>query len=88
MCEKVVVVQEGGYNTEFLKLHAEAVVKGLNFKDSDDSMQAAFGSPTAADLAAGVSSLQDIESSKACEWAVKNVEEVKSKLRPYWKCLQ
>lgn len=50
ICPKVIVVQEGGYNTDYLGQHASGVVKALlgheNYED-----------PTKADSDAGFTSL-------------------------------
>lgn len=54
LCEKVLVVQEGGYNTEFMKFHAEAVLKGLLCDlDENIDIQDYFGLATSADIEAG-----------------------------------
>ena len=53
ICPKVVVVQEGGYNTDFLGQHASGVAKALlGFED--------YGEPTQADRDAGFTELEQI----------------------------
>lgn len=90
VCDKIIVVQEGGYNCDFLKYHAEGVLKALLLQNSqsDPNLQEAFGEPTPADLAAGITSIAGIDSNLAQPWAKENVEETKCHHRAYWKCLQ
>ena len=52
ICEKMVVIQEGGYNTDFLGQHASGVVKAL--------LKIIPESPTQADIDAGITSIEDI----------------------------
>ena len=87
ICERILVVQEGGYNTDLMKYHAYGVVKGLLTKEGDD-LQAAFGPATPADELAGISTIGEIDACLANAQAVKNVEEVKGHLKPYWKCFE
>jgi hypothetical protein len=89
VCDKIIVVQEGGYNTDYMKLHAEGVIKGLIVGSNPvgHDLDKTFGPPTTADVEAGLSSLRDINSELARDWAKANIEETIKHLRPFWKCL-
>ena len=86
ICEQILVVQEGGYNTDYMMLHAEGVIKGLLLGENltKHNLDEYFGSPTAADLEAGVQSLKDIKSELARDWAKANIEETIKYLKPHW----
>ena len=64
ICQKLVVVQEGGYNTDYLGQHASGVVKALLGVPKGD-----YGRPTQADRDAGLSKVEDIDGFKAKRWA-------------------
>ena len=61
-------MQEGGYNTEFLGMHAAGVMKALllgkNVEGKD--LQEVFGSPTKADDTAGLRSISEVNGDFAC----------------------
>ena len=80
ICDKMVVVQEGGYNTDYLGQHASGVVKAL--------LKITPESPTLADLDAGITSVDDISADKAKEWAKQDVKNTASHLEGYWKCMK
>ena len=90
ICDNILVVQEGGYNTDYLGMHAAGVIKALILGKNEEGrdLMDVFGQATPADEAAGLLSLQDIDSTKACPWAINNVEETINHLKPFWKCLQ
>ena len=50
ICPKLVVMQEGGYNTDFIGQHASGVVKALLKYQN-------YGEPTQADIDAGFTEL-------------------------------
>jgi hypothetical protein len=72
-----------------MPLHAAAVIKAFLARPdmTEAELQTEFGGATEADRAAGVLSLSEINSSKACQWAVDNVNTTVTYLRPFWKCL-
>jgi histone deacetylase 6 len=72
ICERILVVQEGGYNTDLMKYHAYGVVKGLLTKKGDD-LQAAFGPATPAGDFAGISMICEIDACLANVQAKKNI---------------
>ena len=81
ICQRMVVVLEGGYNTDFLGQHASGVVNALlDVKPSD--MEA-----TQADKDAEIKQLDIINGEFAKDWAKKDVEETKECLKPFWKSL-
>lgn len=53
ICPKVVAVQEGGYNTDYIGQHASGVVKAL-LRQED------YGEPTQADIDAGYTDLEQM----------------------------
>ena len=65
----MLVIQEGGYNVDYLGQHASgvarALISGPNMGDQE---------PTPADKDAGVSCMQDIDSAKCKEWALIDIE--------------
>ena len=68
ICPKMVVVLEGGYNTDYLGQHASGVVKALK-----DVQPADYGEPLPADEDAGFASIDDIDGDKAEEYAKEDV---------------
>ena len=70
ICPKLIVVQEGGYNTDFLGQHASGVVKAL-------LKQEAYGELTQADRDAGFTDLEQIQGANAKDWAKANIEETR-----------
>ena len=77
ICPKVVVMQEGGYNTDFLGQHASGVVKALIGHES-------YGELTQADVDVGFSGLDEIRGENAKQWAKDNVEETRAHLKSFW----
>lgn len=100
ICDKILVVQEGGYNVDFLGMHASGVVSALVRGPGEDELAQNNGKngrpredyswiqSTEADRDVGISSISQIDASKAKAWAIKNVEETKSAHLEGWKCLQ
>lgn len=101
ICDKLLVVQEGGYNVDFLGQHASGMVSALiKGTDKDGLLQSSNGKngqkqedyswihSTEADHDVGINSISQIDPSKAKAWAVKNVEETKAAHYEGWKCLQ
>ena len=89
ICPKVLVVQEGGYNIDYLGQHASGIVNALLHTTAhsiSDSLP--HLTPTPADLDVGIKSVTQVEAAKAKEWAVRNVEETREAVRAGWKCLQ
>ena len=78
ICPKLLVVQEGGYNIDFLGQHGQGVVNGLLGKELNSAI-------TQADRDGGVSSLDDIDKAMANSFAVENVESTRANLKEYWK---
>ena len=64
ICSKMVVVLEGGYNTDYLGQHASGVIKALQDVEPED-----YGPPTQADKDAGFESVEDINGEAAEEYA-------------------
>ena len=69
ICDKVLVIQEGGYNTDFIGQHASGVVKAL--------LKITPESPTLADSEAGIRSVDEICADKAKDWAKEDVNKTK-----------
>ena len=100
ICDKILVVQEGGYNVDFLGMHASGVVSALirgpgqeglaqsNGKTSQQQEDYSWIQSTEADHDVGINSISQIDRSKAKAWAIKNVEATKSAHFEGWKCLQ
>ena len=80
ICPKMVVILEGGYNTDFLGQHASGVVKALNGTQPED-----YGELTQADIDADFSSVEEFDSSKAAIFAQIDVEATRNCLTDYWK---
>jgi len=74
----VLVCQEGGYNTDYLGQHASGVVRALLGEEFET---------TKADLDAGFKKVDDVTTDKCLDWAVKNVDETKEQMKPFWKDL-
>lgn len=86
ICDKILVVQEGGYNVDFLGMHASGVVSALirgpgkaalaqsNGKNSQQQEDYSWIQSTEADHDVGINSISQIDASKAKAWAIKNVE--------------
>lgn len=78
ICPKVLVVQEGGYNIDYLGQHASGVVNAL----LDNSAM----EPTPADKDSGlVNSIDEVDGTKAKDWAKANVESTRKHLSGLWK---
>ena len=73
----MVVVLEGGYNTDYLGQHASGVVKAL--KDAD------YGEPLQADTDAGFASVDDIDGKEAMEYAKDDVKVTSGYHGEFWK---
>lgn len=78
ICPKVLVVQEGGYNIDYLGQHASGVVNGI------------FSSepliPSPADNDAGlIKSIEEVDVSRVKDWARANVEQTRKNLAGLWK---
>ena len=82
ICPKLLVIQEGGYNIEYLGQHASGVVNGLQAYSSPIS-------PTPADidggLEAGKTFDEQVDPQFAKEWAKANVEETRKFHSGFWK---
>lgn len=82
ICPKLLVIQEGGYNIDYLGQHALGVVNGLQAHSS-------LLSPTPADidggLKAGKSIDEQIDTQSAKVWAKANVEETRKFQSGLWK---
>ena len=78
----MIVVLEGGYNTNYLGQHASGVVKALMDQTPSEIK------PSQADKDAGFACTDDIKGSNAQDWAVEDVAETKKCLQKYWKSLQ
>ena len=76
----MLVVLEGGYNTDYLGQHASGVVKALLEVSPEN-----YGKLPQADIDAGFSSVNEINSALAKDWAKENVAETKKHLSEYWK---
>ena len=79
ICPKVLVVQEGGYNVDYLGQHAEGVMRALLKKEMSELTQA----DRDAGLKEGIS---EVQSNDAKEWAKEDVEKTRNMLRGLWKC--
>ena len=67
ICEKVLVVQEGGYNVELIGQHASGVVNALaHGKGTWNSFKP---EPTETDIEMGYSCIEDIKKENCKEWA-------------------
>ena len=78
ICPKVLVVQEGGYNVEYLGQHASGVVHSLL---GDHPIE-----PTQADKDSGItSSISEIDPQQAKDWAKSNVESTRTHHNGLWK---
>ena len=76
----MLVVLEGGYNTDYLGQHASGVAKALlNIKAKE------YGELPQADVDAGFASVNDIKAALAADWAKENVAETKKCQSKYWK---
>ena len=75
----MVVVLEGGYNTDYLGQHASGVIKALQDVEPED-----YGPPTQADKDAGFESVEDINGEAAEEYAKQDVSETKRHHAKYW----
>ena len=76
----MLVILEGGYNTDYIGQHASGVVKALLNVSVKD-----YGELTQADLDVGLASVYDIKRELATDWAKENVDETKKHLGKYWK---
>ena len=99
ICEKLLVVQEGGYNVDFLGQHSQGVVSAL-IRGPDEIMESngsnGLKSPqksnqwitsTEADRDVGITQISQIDASKCKEWALKNIEQTRIAHQQGWKCL-
>lgn len=68
ICPKVLVVQEGGYNINFLGQHASGVANSL-IKGPVEDINEWKLEPTELDLEAGVKTFRDIDPDKCQPWA-------------------
>ena len=75
MCKNVLVIQEGGYNLDFIGQHASGVARALINGPYSDKSQAIVKTEqaTPCDLEIGVKSLSDINSAECVDWALKNI---------------
>ena len=80
ICSNLVVVQEGGYNTDYLGQHASGVVKALLNVPPEE-----YGELTEADDDAGFSKVDQFDGNKAADWAKDDVEATRKYLKDYWK---
>ena len=80
ICPQMIVILEGGYNTDYLGQHASGVVKALLDVPPNE-----YGEPTQADKDAGFTTIDDIKSDEAQDWAKANVAETKSCHAKFWK---
>jgi len=80
ICPKLLVVQEGGYNIDYLGQHASGVVNGL-FSGAETLK------PTPADLDGGLnkSLIEEVDISGVKDWAKGNVETTRAHLAGCWK---
>lgn len=80
LCPKLLVLQEGGYNIDYLGQHASGVVNGL--LSTTNTL-----SPTQADIDGGLkaSLTEELNITEAKEWAQKNVETTRAHLAGCWK---
>ena len=88
ICEKVLVIQEGGYNVEFLGQHASGVATSLINGPKEQERPRVAMEPTACDIELGVRSIKDVDVSGCQEWALKNIEETRNAHQAGWKCLK
>ena len=79
ICPKMVVVLEGGYNTDYLGEHASGVIKALQDVEPCD-----YGEPLQADKDAGFECIDDINGDTAEEYAKLDVAETKRQHAKYW----
>ena len=82
ICNKLVAIQEGGYNLDYLGQHSSGVMNALLHYGEEFEPE-----PTPADKDAGVSCLEDIDGGQAEDWAVANIEETIAAHKPGWQCL-
>jgi histone deacetylase 6 len=78
ICPRLLVCQEGGYNTDFLGQHASGVVKALLHL-------ADYGETTQADRDGGFHKVDEIDSSKCTKQAFDDVEKTREALKAFWK---
>ena len=79
ICPKMVVILEGGYNTDYLGQHASGVFKALM-----DVEPTEYGELTQADKDTLNFSIDDIKAELAEEWAKKCVAETKEHCSKFW----
>lgn len=84
ICPKLVAVQEGGYNLDYLGQHASGVMNALLHHGENDYEPV----PTPADLDVGVKCCEDIDASQAHDWAIANIDETMNAHKPGWDCLK
>jgi histone deacetylase 6 len=68
ICDRVLVVQEGGYNIDLLGQHASGVVRALTH--GKQSMETFEPEPTPTDVELGISCFDDIKKEDCKEWAL------------------
>ena len=93
ICPRVLVVQEGGYNVDFIGQHASGVVRALiagpKQCDTIKEIQKHLDiSPAPADIDVGLYSMADINEAKCKGWAMENVKATASYHRKGWKFLE
>ncbi len=80
ICPKLLVVQEGGYNIDYLGQHASGVVNGIILSSSETLV------PTKADQDGGLfKSIDEVDKNKVKDWAKGNVEQTRKNLSGLWK---
>ena len=76
------VIQEGGYNLDYLGQHASGVMNALLHHGEEFEPE-----PTPADKDVGANSLEDIDASEAHDWAIADIQTTIEAHKQGWKCL-
>lgn len=85
ICDRVLVVQEGGYNIDLLGQHASGVVRALTH--GKQSMETFEPEPTPTDVELGISCFDDIKKEDCKEWALQDIQKAMKQQQSGWKCL-
>ncbi|CDW72549.1 histone deacetylase hda1 [Stylonychia lemnae] len=80
-CPKLLVVQEGGYNIDYLGQHAQGVTNGLLGNEINKVV-------TQADKDFGISTIEEVDIQKANDYAIENVELTRKHIKEFWKNIE
>eukprot|EP00347_Sterkiella_histriomuscorum_P006078 403354151 len=80
-CPKLLVVQEGGYNVNYLGQHAQGVVNGLLGNELNKVV-------TQADRDSGITTIQEVDIKQANDYAIGNVELTRNYIKEFWTDLE